>query len=247
MINARLARVYAVSFVLSASWPGQGLAQENNASVTKGVVEFQTVFRTLGMPGAIARIAECWRDVEQSLSQDRIAFCFTVDFSASDFSEYLAKQQGGSQPDELLRIERVLARVNVALKRMKVEQSDRGKLIAGWIRLSRMALAAGENPNGVSSRSEDQPIFEQAKRAILTKIQNPGAAKFANIQKLNVVDFKGVMTTVVCGTVDFKRRQDSNFGSRRFVYFVKDKTAYVDTGSADALDLGSEIIKNFCS
>lgn len=247
MINVRLASACAALLALSASLPGPGLAQENNASVTRGVVEFRIVFKSQGMPGVIARLAECWKEALQDPSQDRVAFCFTIDYLANDFSEFNARQQGTSQPYDLLSIERVLARVNVALKRMKVEQADRGKLIAGWIKLSEMVLAANGGADAVSSRDYDQLTLDKARQAVLAKIQNPGAAKFANVQKLSVIDYKGVMTTIVCGTVDYKRRQDSNSAPRRFVYFVKDKATYVDTGSPDALDISPEIIKNFCS
>ncbi len=247
MIGVQRARACALSFVLGACSFGSGFAQENNASVTRGVAEFRATFKTQGMPGVIARLAECWKDVLPNPSQDRVAFCFSIDYLANDFSEFNAKQQGGSEPNDLVKIERVLARVNTALKRMKAEQSDRGKLIAGWIKLTEMAVAANGTPDAVGPRDDDQLTFNKARQAVLAKIQNPGAAKFANVQKLNVIDYKGVMTTVVCGTVDYRRKQDSSSAPRRFVYFVNDKATYVDTGSGDAVDIGPEIIKNFCS
>ncbi|MCS3731218.1 hypothetical protein [Bradyrhizobium betae] len=247
MIGPRLAKTCTLSLVLATYCTGIGFAQENNASVTRGVGEFNAAFKAQGMPGVIARLAECWKDVMPNPSQDRVALCFTIDYIASDFSEFNAKRRGGSEPDDLVKIERVLARVNTALKRMKVEQSDRGKLIAGWIKLSAMVVAANENPDARGTRDADQPTFDKARQAVLAKIQNPSAAKFTNVQKLNVIDYKGVMTTVVCGTVDYKRRQDTKSAPRRFVYFVKDREAYVDTGSGAPVDIGPEIIKNFCS
>jgi len=247
MIGVQRARACALSFVFAACSLGPGFAQENNASVTRGVAEFRAAFKAQGMPGVIARLAECWKDVLPNPSQDRVAFCFSIDYLANDFSEFNAKQQVGSEPNDLVKIERVLARINTALKRMKVEQSDRGKLIAGWIKLTEMVVAANGAPDAVGPRDDDQPVFDKARQAVLAKIQNSGAAKFANVQKLNVIDYKGVMTTVVCGIVDYKRRQDSNPAPHRFVYFVKDESTYVDTGSSDPVDIGPEIIKNFCS
>jgi hypothetical protein len=246
MIKVRHAAVCIASFVVLMAWYEKGSAQENNASVTKGVFEFQTRLKDDGVVGVISRIGECWKRAGEKLSQDIVAFCFTIDYAANDFSEFALKKEGSIQP-EFLRAERVLSRVNVALKRMKVEQSDRGKLISGWIKLSRMVLVTKRDPNVGTTQAEDQLMFGKAKQAISVRIENPGAAKFENLEKHSVVNFKGVLTTVVCGTVDFKSRSGSNAGPRRFVYFPHDQSAYFDAGMATSSDLGREIVKNFCS
>jgi hypothetical protein len=111
-----------------------------SASVTKGVFEFQKRFENDGIIGVIARISDCWKQAGGNMSQDIVAFCFTIDYVASDLSEFVSKKENSAQP-EFLRIERVLSRANVVLKKMKVEQSDRGKLISGWIKLSRMTVS----------------------------------------------------------------------------------------------------------
>jgi hypothetical protein len=246
MTKVRQAAACIVSCVVLMAWQERGSAQENNASITKGVFEFQKRLKDDGVIGVISQIGECWKQAGENLSQDTVAFCFTIDYSANDFSEFVSKKEGSIQP-EFLGIERVLSRANVALKRMKVEQSERGKLISGWIKLSRMVLLAKNHPNVVTTQAEDQLTFGKAKQAVSTKIGNPSAAKFENLEKHSVVNFKGVLTTVVCGTVDFKTRSGSSAGPRRFVYFLDDQSAYLDAGKVTSPDLGRAIIKNFCS
>jgi hypothetical protein len=246
MISIRQAAIYTSSFVFLLVWHESGTAQENNASVTKGVFEFQKQLRTDGIIGVISRIRDCWKEAGGGMSQDIVAFCFTIDYAANDFSEFVSKKENSAQP-EFLNIERVLSRVNIVLKQMKVEQSDRGKLISGWIKLSRMVLATDKDQNVTATKAEDPVTFRKAKQAISKTIDNPNTAKFGNLEQHSVVDFKGVLTAVVCGTVDFKTQSGSNAGPRRFVYFPSDQSAYYDTGKAISLDLGAEIVKNFCS
>lgn len=224
---------------------GKVIAQENNASVTKGAFEFQTVLKSNRVEGLIARTESCWQKFYVNKSQDAAAFCFAIDYLASDFSEFISRREGSVQP-EALSIQRVLSRVNSALKRLNVEQTERGKLIAGWIKLSQRAVASGQDQESSINSFDGKTAFTRAKKAILRKIPNPNTAHFGKLEQHNVVNFKGVMTAVVCGTVVFRLRPDVLSGARRFVYFLKDQSAYYDRGQPPA-DLDTEIVRNFCT
>jgi hypothetical protein len=130
---------------------------------------------------------------------------------------------------------------------MKVEQADRGKLISGWIKLSQMVVTADKNPNSNASQSEEQLTFEKAKQAILRKSGSRGTVGVDRMQRRDVINFKGVLTPVVCGTVDFKASSGSIAGPRRFVYFLSDQSIHYESSGSDPNELDAVIVKNFCS
>jgi len=232
--------------LLAASCFEPAASQENNASVTKGVFEFQKILKNSRIDGVIARIGNCWKQFDINKSQDAAAFCFTIDYVANDFAEFILKNEGSTQPETLF-IERVISRVNVALKQLRIEQADRGKLIAGWIKTSQRVVTSGQDQEPVITQAENDLVFAKARQAIARKIANPTTARFGNLERHSVLDFKGVMIAVVCGTVDFKLSTGANSDARRFVYFLEDQSAYYDNGMPPPESLDVEIVKNFCS
>src|SRR6266851_10007399 len=78
---------------------GSGMAKDNSPIVNNGVKEFYRINRSAGLKGLIARVQNCWSEVESKKTQEAIAFCFALDYSTSTFDELTAKKQNLPQSD----------------------------------------------------------------------------------------------------------------------------------------------------
>jgi hypothetical protein len=228
----------------------RSVGQENSPMINSGVKEFYQLYRSMGLNGVIARIRECWSELEATKTQDAIAFCFSLDYSISTFEEIAAKNRTAPQP-EFTKIEKTLGRVNRALKKFKADQDRRGILIAGWVEMANVMLQEYAKRSGdvrpTASEAENQAAFTKAKAAVSRKIGNVQPQQFEALERVTTPNMKGVPTDVVCGKVKIKIKNSSGgqVSLRRFVYFVGDGTAYYDNGRADA-DLDVHVINNFC-
>ena len=77
----------------------------------------------------------------------------------------------GVPNNDFVRIEKVLTRANRALEAIKIEQKERGMIIADWVRVSEgeaMRLAKQTEQNSSpSNETFDKEIFKKARLAVL--------------------------------------------------------------------------------
>jgi hypothetical protein len=182
-----------------------------------------------------------------SKNKRKAARCFALDYTANLIDETIAKRSNVPS-SEFLRIEKVLTRANRALISLKIEQKERGTLIADWIVVSEgeAVRLARQRVRDVPADSDvlDEELVGKAQSAVLQILKGYSSAKFASLVRLTVPNQKGIATDVVCGKVDVKNRKGNFIGLRPFVYFVGYGTAYYDSGGSD---VDREIVKNFCT
>jgi hypothetical protein len=127
--------IISVIIVLNATALSEGVALENVPDVSKGALQFHQLYDVGGVPKLVIQIKECWAEFELKKTRGAAARCFALDYTANLFDDIVTKQSGAPS-SEFLRIEKVLTRVNRALAALKIEQKERGTLIADWTLVS---------------------------------------------------------------------------------------------------------------
>jgi hypothetical protein len=141
-----------------------------------------------------------------------------------------------------LSIEKVLTRANRALYAIKIEQNERGTLIAFWANSSRAMLVYFADSEAVAETASG-PIMERAKIAVLKLVKDPAQARLSGLLFRTTPNMRSEPTQVVCGRVSERTAGGAYTPNRPFVYFVKDQSVNYDNGKDD---VDREIVKNFC-
>jgi hypothetical protein len=236
-----------IAIVWNGAFLSKGEAAENVPEVSKGAREFHQIVQSGEFTNITPKIKECWETFGVKKTQGSAARCFAIDYTAYLFDDFVAKKSG-TIGSEFLRIEKVLTRVNRALQDLKIEQKERGVLIADWTTVSEseaVRLANQRISNSTSNTDLDKELFGKARSAISAVLKN-GSARFGPLVRVTVPNQNGVPTDVVCGKVDVMNQIGNYVGYRSFVYFIGDGTAYYDRRIENAEDMGGEVVKNFC-
>ncbi len=193
--------------------------------------------------GSTAGLAQLVRDcyAKQPARSEAVAYCFTLDYSASRLDDAISRRSGANI-DPYLSIEKVLTRANRALSAIKIEQPQRGPLIAFWANSTRAMLSWATSDRAV----EKPPVgtTDQAKTAVLKLVKTPGQAQVSGLQFQVVPNMRGEPTHVICGYVTERTAVGALTPRKAFVYFIKDQSVNYDNG---ADDMDREIVKNFCA
>jgi hypothetical protein len=219
----------------------QACAQEGAAQIGRAFNDL-TAFVRQGRSESLPRLVrECYQKRPVNGSVDTIAYCFALDYSASQIDLAIARKSG-AEPQAYLSVEKVLTRANRALDAVKIEQAERGPLIAFWANSSRelMRKWAGSEP---SAEARSGPIVERAKAAILRLVKEPRQARLVGLELRTTPNMRGEPTQVVCGRVSERTATGAYTPERPFVYFVGDQSVNYDNGRED---LDKAIVKNFC-
>jgi hypothetical protein len=234
---SRTARV--VIAAVTAQWlVGAALAQKGAAQVGRAVQDFAAQMRG----GRTAELSDAIRRCYQAppTKTDAIPYCFALDYSAMRLDQALATKSSVPGSPYLIP-EKVLKRANRAFQAIKVEQAQRGVLIAFWSTLSRSMLE--KLPAAPSSQAARQPAIEQARTAILRLARDPKTARVSGVEFRTTPNMRGEPTDVVCGRMAERTQNRSYADPRPFVFFVLDGSLNYDNGRDD---LDREIVKNFC-
>lgn len=217
------------------------LAQDGGPQIGRAIKDITISVRE-GPGGSLPlMVRECYRKLLPNMGVDKVAYCFGLDYSASQLSQTLAARSD-TESVRFLSIEKVLTRVNRALSARKIEQAERGPLIAFWANSSRRMLIKVEQSEK-SGQTQNGPTIERAKTAILKLISDPGRARLSDLKISITPNMRGEPTEVVCGRVSERLGTGAYAASQPFVYFVNDQSANYDNGSQD---LDREIVENFC-
>jgi hypothetical protein len=216
-------------------------AQEGGPQIGRAVNEISRSIRS----GAIIQLPRIVRDCYQALGaaagSDKVAYCFGLDYAACQLRQ-LTAADFDAEGQRYLSIEKVLTRVNRALDARKVEQAERGPLIAFWTNSTRSMLRKAGSLRQQSQSSTGSKI-EAAKTAALKLVRDPTQARVTDLQWTITPNVRGEPTEVVCGKISERSGAGGNMRARPFVYFVSEQSANYDNGSDD---IDREIVKNFC-
>jgi hypothetical protein len=192
--------ILCVAIAANATAMTESMAVENVPDVSKGAQQFHQLSEVGGVQNLVAQIRNCWAEFEIKKTQSAVARCFALDYTSYLFDDFIARNRGVSSTD-FLRVEKVLTRVNRALEAIKIEQKERGRLIADWVSVSeseavRLAKQTGQNPSP-NSDNLDKELFRRAKLAVLQILKGQQSAKFADLERVIVPNQKGVATEEV--------------------------------------------------
>jgi hypothetical protein len=200
--------------------------------------EFGARLRAGQISEIVLTIRNCYQ--AQPNTSDKIAYCFALDYSAMRL-DLASAARSSTTTNAYLEPEKVLTRANRAFQAIKVEQHQRGVLIAFWSKLTRSMLE--KLPAAAPADTVRRQVIEQARVAILRLAREPRAARVTNMQFRTTPNMRGEPTEVVCGRMAERMVDGSYSAPRPFVFFVRDSTANYDNGPDD---FDREIVKNFC-
>jgi hypothetical protein len=228
-----------VAVVAAAQWAtGPGLAQEGAAQVGRAVQDFASYVREGRTTELLDAIRRCYGTPPAKINA--ISYCFALDYIAMRLDDAVAKKSGGSGSSYLIP-EKVLTRANRALQAIKVEQAQRGVLIAFWSNLSRAMLS--KLSVAQSSQGDSRAAISKARLAILRFAREPNVARLSELEFRTTPNMHGEPTDVVCGKMAERLANGSYAAGRAFVFFVRDGSLNYANGRDD---LDGEIVKNFC-
>jgi hypothetical protein len=214
-------------------------AQEGGPQIGRAAQDFGASIREGTAKNLVSTVRECYRSMLPNDGPDKVAYCFGLDYSANQLRQAI----GDAESQRYFSIEKVLTRANRALHACKVEQLERGPLIAFWANSSRNMLRKLD----VSERpavSQGGPKIEVAKITILKMVKDPTGARLYDLKLAITPNVRGDPTEVVCGKISERTSSGALTPRRPFVYFVADQSANYDNGSED---IDREVVKNFCA
>jgi hypothetical protein len=228
--------------LLLASIVSQACAQEGAAQVGRAINDLAKYLKQGGVQSLSQRVRDCYQALSATSKADAVAYCFALDYGASRIDQILA-DRSRSMPQAYLSIEKVLTRANRALSAIKIEQAERGPLIAFWSNSSR-AMLKNWAASDQSRTTAAAPVLERAKIAVLKLVKNPGQARVTGMQLRTTPNMRGEPTQVVCGFVSEGTASGNRSSERPFVFFTGDQSVNYDNGVED---LDREVVKNFCT
>jgi hypothetical protein len=242
MGNRRLASALALSALIVSLATNLARAQGGGPQIGRAVQDIGASIREGTARNLISTVRECYRSMLPTDGPDNVAYCFGLDYSANQLRQAFVAI-GDAESQRYFSIEKVLTRANRALHVRKIEQLERGPLIAFWANSTRSMLRRldiSEKP----PVSQGGPKIESAKIAVLKLVKDPASARLYDLKLAITPNVRGDPTEVVCGKIS-ERTSPGNFTPRRpFVYFVDDQSVNYDNGSED---IDREVVKNFCA
>ena len=136
---------------------GTACAEEGAAQVGRAISDLAIVLRQGTLESLPRLVRECYENRQANSGVDMIAYCFALDYGSTQIDQASARKFG-AVPQAYLSIEKVLTRANRALSAVKVEQAERGPLIAFWANSSR-ALLSKWTDSEPSSEAGSGPLW----------------------------------------------------------------------------------------
>ena len=217
-------------------------AQEGGPQIGRAIQDIGASIREGTAKNLVSTVRDCYRSLLPNEGPDKVAYCFGLDYSANQLRQAFVAN-GDAEGERYFSIEKVLTRANRALHARKIEQLERGPLIAFWANSSRSMLRKLDI-SGRSAVSQSGAKIEAAKIAVLKLLKDPVGARLSELKLTITPNVRGDPTEVVCGLIS-ERTSSGKFTPRRpFVYFVSDQSANYNDGSED---IDREVVKNFCA
>jgi hypothetical protein len=233
--------VFWLSVLVVHFFTNHSVAQEGGPQIGRALQDFDAMMRAGSAERMPSTVRDCYLRLQVNMGVDKVAYCFALDYVASKLTQTFPEKYD-AESKLFLSIEKALTRVNRALSARKIEQAERGPLIAYWANSSRAILAQLAAPKQ-SNPMPSSASIERAKIAVLKLVSDPSHARLSDLKVLTTPNVRGEPTEVVCGRISERSGTGIYTASRPFVYFVNDQTANYDNG---AEDMDREIVKNFC-
>jgi hypothetical protein len=242
MANKRLISALWSSALILFMATNSVRAQEGGPQIGRAIQDMGASIRSGTAKNLASTVRECYRSMLPNDGADKVAYCFGLDYCANQLRSAFVTI-GDAESQRYFSIEKVLTRANRALHLRKIEQVERGPLIAFWANSSRSMLRNLD----VSKKpvvSQDGPKIEGAKIAVLKLLKDPAGARLYDLKLTITPNPRGDPTEVVCGKISERTNSGSFTARRPFVYFVDDQSANYDNGSED---IDRQIVTNFCA
>jgi hypothetical protein len=207
------------------------MGQEGGPQIGRATAEITKSLREDTSGDLASKIRQCYSALKPDTGLDKIAYCFGLDYSANQLRK-IPTTNLDSESQRYLAIEKVLTRVNRALNLRKIEQAERGPLIAFWTKSS-LAMLRNAGMSERASNANGETKIELAKIAVLKLVRDPSYARVSDMKLVTTPNQRGEPTEVVCGRLSELGVGGRYTPSRPFVYFVVDQNANYDSGADD--------------